>query len=173
MVSLDEGCMMTSEKFETLYINTSHSNEATLGGTFEDNMKLPVITWRTLLLEVLSEDLNWLKQSDGENLEYHFGISADELDNTLTDWQLEKYFTEVSFYQDNYVGPSAKAFNLIRNLSIFPTDKDGNGHYNGIELTQTTANGPRKYVFIENKVAEDWLKAQFSREGLAIKVKRI
>jgi len=64
MVSLDEGCTMTSEKFETLYINTSHSNEATLGGTFEDNMKLPVITWRTLLLEVLSEDLNWLKQSD-------------------------------------------------------------------------------------------------------------
>ena len=162
-----------SEKFQTLYINTSNSNEATLGGTFKDNMILPVITWRTLLVEILDEDLDWLKKSDGENFQDHFGISEDELDNTLSDWELEKYFDNVSFYHNNYIGPSAKAFNLIRNLSNFPTDIDGNGYYSGIELTQTYANGPRKYVFVENKDADDWLKIQFASEGLDIKLKRI
>ena len=173
MISLSWRNATMSEKFQTLYINTSNSNEATLGGTFKDNMILPVITWRTLLVEILDEDLDWLKKSDGENFQDHFGISEDELDNTLSDWELEKYFDDISFHHNNYMGPSAKAFNLIRNLSNFPTDIDGNGYYSGIELTRTYADGPRVYAYVENKDAEDWLKTQFASEGLDIKLKRI
>ena len=173
MVSSSWGFAMMPEKFQTLYINTLYSNEATLGGTFDDNMELPEITWRTLLVEILSENLDWLKKSEGENFLDHYGISEDELDNILSDRESEKYYDDISFHYDNYIGPSAKAFNLIRNLSNFPTDKDGNGHYRGIELTQTYANGPRKSVYVENKDAEEWLKTQFVSECLDIKIKRI
>ena len=62
-------------------------------------------------------DLNWLKQSDGENLKYHFGISADELDNTLTDWQLEKYL-KVIFLKNTFPPHQNYAAKLIQNATV-------------------------------------------------------
>ena len=60
-----------SEAVQTLYNNTSHSNEATLGGSVVDNMKLPAITWRTLIVDILHENLEYPK----ENLEDYYDIS--------------------------------------------------------------------------------------------------
>jgi hypothetical protein len=81
--------------------------------------------------------------------------------------------TDISFYIDNYSGGCALAFELIGSLKKFTTDQDGNGCHHGVELLQTRANGPRKYVFITNQEAEKWLIEQFNAEGHSVKIVRV
>ncbi|WP_158558979.1 hypothetical protein [Rhodoferax lacus] len=41
----------------------------------------------------------------------------------------------------------------------------------GVCLVQTTANGPRKTVFIEDEAAAHWLQQQFALKGMEVEIR--
>jgi hypothetical protein len=147
------------------FVNSSYSDEVTLDGIIDDSFDSLDITWRILISEILCENVH-----DEEFLQDTFGVSAKDLDRELTSDEVLKYYSEISFYEDNRTGNNVGAFELIRNLEGFPTDKDGNGSHNGVELSQSTANGPRKYVHFFGKNAEKWLIRQFEEKGIRVEI---
>jgi len=161
--------IMTELMQQTLYINSQYDNEGSLNQTIDSEVdSFSDITYRTLISEVKNDEID-----NNEMLEEEFGISLDELDNQMSSEHFDKYMTEISFYIDNCSGGSALAFDLIGSLKKFTTDQDGNGSHHGVELLQTRANGPRKYVFITNQEAEKWLIEQFNAEGHSVKIVRV
>ena len=160
---------MTELMQQTLYINSQYDNEGSLNQTIDSEVdSFSDITYRTLISEVKNDEID-----NNEILEEEYGISLDELDNQMSSEHFDKYMYDISFYIDNCSGGSALAFDLIGSLKKFTTDQDGNGSHHGIELLQTRANGPRKYVFITNQEAEKWLIEQFNAEGHSVKIVRV
>ena len=161
--------IMTELMQQTLYINSQYDNEGSLNQTIDSEVdSFSDITYRTLISEVKNDEID-----NNEILEEEYGISLDELDNQMSSEHFDKYMYDISFYIDNCSGGSALAFDLIGSLKKFTTDQDGNGSHHGVELLQTRANGPRKYVFITNQEAEKWLIEQFNAEGHSIKIIRV
>ena len=160
---------MTELSQHTLYINSQYDNEGSLNQTIDSEVdSFSDITYRTLISEVKNDEID-----NNEILEEEYGISLDELDNQMSSEHFDKYMYDISFYIDNCSGGSALAFDLIGSLKKFTTDQDGNGSHHGVELLQTRANGPRKYVFITNQEAEKWLIEQFNAEGHSVKIVRV
>ncbi len=160
---------MTELMQQTLYINSQYDNEGSLNQTIDSEVdSFSDITYRTLISEVKNDEID-----NNEILEEEYGISLDELDNQMSSEHFDKYMYDISFYIDNCSGGSALAFDLIGSLKKFTTDQDGNGSHHGVELLQTRANGPRKYVFITNQEAEKWLIEQFNAEGHSVKIVRV
>ena len=160
---------MTELIEHTLYINSQYDNEGSLNQTIDSEVdSFSDITYRTLISEVKNDEID-----NNEILEEEYGISLDELDNQMSSEHFDKYMYDISFYIDNCSGGSALAFDLIGSLKKFTTDQDGNGSHHGVELLQTRANGPRKYVFITNQEAEKWLIEQFNAEGHSVKIVRV
>ena len=161
--------IMTELSQHTLYINSQYDNEGSLNQTIDSEVdSFSDITYRTLISEVKNDEID-----NNEILEEEYGISLDELDNQMSSEHFDKYMYDISFYIDNCSGGSALAFDLIGSLKKFTTDQDGNGCHHGVELLQTRANGPRKYVFITNQEAEKWLIEQFNAEGHSVKIVRV
>ena len=161
--------IMTELSQHTLYINSQYDNEGSLNQTMDSEVdSFSDITYRTLISEVKNDEID-----NNEILEEEYGISLDELDNQMSSEHFDKYMYDISFYIDNCSGGSALAFDLIGSLKKFTTDQDGNGSHHGVELLQTRANGPRKYVFITNQEAEKWLIEQFNAEGHSVKIVRV
>ena len=161
--------IMTELSQHTLYINSQCDNEGSLNQTIDSEVdSFSDITYRTLISEVKNDEID-----NNEILEEEYGISLDELDNQMSSEHFDKYMYDISFYIDNCSGGSALAFDLIGSLKKFTTDQDGNGSHHGVELLQTRANGPRKYVFITNQEAEKWLIEQFNAEGHSVKIVRV
>ena len=161
--------IMTELMQQTLYINSQYDNEGSLNQTIDSEVdSFSDITYRTLISEVKNDEID-----NNEILEEEYGISLDELDNQMSSEHFDKYMYDISFYIDNCSGGSALAFDLIGSLKKFTTDQDGNGSHHGVELLQTKANGPRKYVFITNQEAEKWLIEQFNAEGHSVKIVRV
>ncbi|HAQ70386.1 MAG TPA: hypothetical protein DCR48_05360 [Flavobacteriales bacterium] len=161
--------IMTELMQQTLYINSQYDNEGSLNQTIDSEVdSFSDITYRTLISEVKNDEID-----NNEILEEEYGISLDELDNQMSSEHFDKYMYDISFYIDNCSGGSALAFDLIGSLKKFTTDQDGNGSHHGVELLQTRANGPRKYVFITNQEAEKWLIEQFNAEGHSVKIVRV
>ena len=160
---------MTELSQHTLYINSQYDNEGSLNQTIDSEVdSFSDITYRTLISEVKNDEID-----NNEILEEEYGISLDELDNQMSSEHFDKYMYDISFYIDNCSGGSALAFDLIGSLKKFTTDQDGNGSHYGVELLQTKANGPRKYVFITNQESEKWLIEQFNAEGHSVKIIRV
>ena len=160
---------MTELMQQTLYINSQYDNEGSLNQTIGSEVdSFSDITYRTLISEVKNDEID-----NNEILEEEYGISLDELDNQMSSEHFDKYMYDISFYIDNCSSGSALAFDLIGSLKKFTTDQDGNGSHHGVELLQTRANGPRKYVFITNQEAEKWLIEQFNAEGHSVKIVRV
>jgi hypothetical protein len=156
-----------------LYVNTAYNNEATLDGSMENDIDdFGHISWRELLEDVFYEDLKE-KSNLEEWLEENYCISVDELGDELDRDTIERYYDDLADYQNMVSGRNVLAFDLLRSLNLFSMDKNGNGAMNGVELIQTTANGPRKYVFIENQQSADWLEDECKRRGLNLFVKFI
>jgi hypothetical protein len=84
---------------------------------------------------------------------------------------VETYYDQLSFDVDNRSGAEALAFNLLESLQLFPMDQDGNGSTEGVTLEQTYANGPRKYVIVEDEGAAVWLTTACAVRGVEIVVK--
>lgn len=154
----------------TLFVNQSYGNEVTLDGTMDEDIdSFGQVTWKELLTEIKGESLDWLLKD--ENLENHYGIEPHQLEETIGPEEIDKYYGDLCFHVDNIEGPEARAFNLISSLELFPMDKNGNGQANGVWLEQTTANGPRKVVLIENESAAAWLRQQFVERGLNVEIR--
>jgi hypothetical protein len=68
-------------------------------------------------------------------------------------------------------GSNVEVFELIWSLDLFPTDDDGNGVSNGIRLEQSTANGPRKSVYIDSPESAQWLIAKAAEQGVTLEVR--
>jgi hypothetical protein len=152
-----------------LYINIDFDSEVTLDLMMSEAIDmLSQITWRRLLSEILYEDL---ETEYLETLLEDYGIEAHQLDTPLDGNSQEKYYDKITFFLDNAAGPEAKAFDFLRELNLFPMDIDGNGGAEGVSLVQTTANGPKKYVFIEGESAAAWLASEFIARGLAVELK--
>lgn len=167
---MPKGKMIMTELIQqTLYINSQYDNEGSLNQTIDSEVdSFSDITYRTLISEVKNDEID-----NNEILEEEYDISLDELDNQMSSEHFDKYMYDISFYIDNCSGGSALAFDLIGSLKKFTTDQDGNGSHHGVELLQTRANGPRKYVFITNQEAEKWLIEQFNAEGHSVKIVRV
>ena len=152
-----------------LYINLDFDSEVTLDLMMADGIDMfGEITWRRLLSEILGEDL---ATEDIETLLEDYGIEADQLDILLDGKSTEKYYEAITFFLDNTAGPEAKAFDFLRDLNLFPMDIDGNGEAEGVSLVQTTANGPKKYVYIEDESAASWLTSELIARDLTVKLK--
>lgn len=156
----------------TLYINAQFGNEATLDTSMSAEIdRFGWISWKTLLTEVLHEDLDWLLQ-EGRLMD-RYGIEAGQLDEQIEDETVERHYSDISCYWDNTIGAGALAFEFIRSLQLFPMDADGNGAAMGVCLEQSTANGPRKVVYVEDEDAMEWLAAEFANRGLGICIKTV
>lgn len=154
-----------------IYVNTEYGNEATLSGTMEDDIaSFSDLTWRQVIEKCLHENITSHSHNLEEWLNENFNISQNQLDMKIDENTSEAYFGDLSYYQDNVTGRNVQAFNLIRELNLFPMDIDGNGSSDGIELIQTTANGPRKIVWIEDHVAADWLIEQAGLKGVQLEI---
>ena len=153
---------------EILFVNRGYGNQATLGQTLSDDCDdFGAMTWRTLIEEVEGHQLD--DENIVEILE-QYGIDYSELDDDLSTEDIERHYTKIAFYSDNYSGSCAAAFNLLRYSGIFDVDIDGNGEKNGVELCQTTADGPQKLVSIRDEQSAQWLQAELSQRGIEIKI---
>lgn len=155
----------------TLYVNTEYDNEVTLGGTMDDDVdSFGDVTWREFIEDYRHEDFSSHLDNLDEWLEEEYGISANQLEEKLDNKAVDRYYTELSFHQDNSSGGNAEAFTLIRSLELFSMDRDGNGSAHGVALDQSTADGPRKTVWIADQAAADWLVAQAAERGVLLDV---
>jgi hypothetical protein len=156
----------------TLYVNAQYGNEVTLDRSMASEIDaFGDMTWRTLLTEVKGQSIEWLLE--GDKLMDHFGIEVEQLDDSIDQDDIAKYYTDVAYYTDNRTGAEAGAFELLVEHDIFPVDRDGNGGANGVCLVQTTANGPRKTVYIDDEAAAVWLVQQFARKGMDVAIQFI
>ena len=155
----------------TLYVNIGYGNEVTLGCTMDEDIDaFGDVTWREFIEDYRNEDVSSHLDDLDEWLEDEYGISANQLEDTLDAKAVDRYYTDLSFHQDNYSGGNAEAFNLIRSMQLFPMDRDGNGSAHGVELCQSTANGPRKTAWIADQAAADWLVEQAAIRGVLLDV---
>jgi len=153
-----------------LYINTEYGNEATLNVTMDDEIdSFGDLTWREFIENVRSEDISNNKNLDEWLLE-EYKITSTMLDEKIDSETVNRYYSDLSYYQDNTSGGNVQAFSLIRSLQLFPMDQDGNGSGHGVELYQSTANGPRKFVFISDVDAANWLVDQAAIKGVQLVV---
>ena len=152
----------------TIYINTAYNNQATLDSSLNNSIdEFGSVTWRELLTDILSRDLD-----DPDTLEFldDYGLSEANLDDLIDSDTIDKYYSELSFYEDNYSGPRACLFNFLIQAKIFVADINGNYYGHGIELIQTTANGPEKLVYIEDDNAAEWLKNALYKKGIKVEI---
>lgn len=162
------------EKPIVINVNTDCENEATVGESIDDlAASLGDVTWRELLEECLHENVDSHKDDLEDWLEFDYGITPEDLDEIIPSAMVDRYYTQLCYRQDNMTGSNVEVFDLIRSLDIVPTDVDGNGSVNGITLVQTTANGPRKYVYIEDRKSASWLEMQAAESGVSLKVRFI
>lgn len=164
--------MRLGQEKAVLYVNTEYGNEVTLEESMGDQIdSFGDVTWRELIEDYRGEDLsNHQGCLDGWLEDEGYGITAAQLDEKLGDDEIERYFETLAFHLDNYSGASAEAFALIRSLHLFPMDNDGNGSSHGVELCQSYAHGPRKYVWITDQAAADWLVDQAGLRGVLLEV---
>ena len=154
-----------------LYVSPEYGNEVTLGGTMDDDIdSFGDVTWREFIEDCRNEDLSSHLDDLDEWLEDEYGISASQLDDKLDAKAVDRHYSDLSFHQDNFSGGNAEAFNLIRSLQLFPMDRDGNGAAHGVQLDQSTANGPRKTAWIADQAAADWLIKQAAERGVLLNV---
>ena len=160
---------MTELSQHTLYINSQYDNEGSLNQTIDSEVdSFRGITYRTLITDINGEEIE-----SNDMLKEQYGILLDELDCKLTDKDVVKYESEISFYEENRVGANVEAFDLICSLKKFITDADGNGSHGGLQSVQTKQGWPRQSVFINDEEAERWLIEQLKAEGHSIKIIRV
>ena len=161
--------IMTELSQHTLYINSGFNNECSLNQTVQSQIdSFGDITYRTLITDINREEIE-----SNDMLKEQYGILLDELDCKLTDKDVVKYESEISFYEENRVGANVEAFDLICSLKKFITDADGNGSHGGLQSVQTTQGWPRQSVFINDEEAERWLIEQLKAEGHSVKIIRV
>jgi|GEM_PF-2653410 len=159
---------MAENIIHTLIVNTDYYNEVTLDCGIEAIIDLDVeISWQTLIEEVLDENI---ASFDNNDLMDYFRIERSQLNDEIDSATFQKYQDRIYYWVDNYVGGNARAFDLIASLSSFSTDEMGNGSMHGVSTSQSTSNGPKKSVCIDNEAAAKWLKQAFANEGIAIEI---
>ena len=95
-----------------LYINSRYNNECSLNQTVQSQIdSFGDITYRTLITDINREEIE-----SNDMLKEQYGISLDELDCKLTDKDVVKYESEISFYEENRVGANVEAFDLMCSL---------------------------------------------------------
>lgn len=155
----------------TLYVNVEYGNEVTLECTMDSDIdSFGDVTWREFIEDYRNEDISSHLDDLDEWLDDEYGICASQLDDTLDAKAVDRYYTDLSSQQDNSSGANAEAFDLIRSMKLFPMDRDGNGSAHGVQLDQSTANGPRKTVWISDQAAADWLVQQAAERGILLDV---
>jgi len=158
-------------EINTLYVNSDYCDEVTLNCTMDDDIdSFGDLTWREFIEDYRSENLSEHQDCLDEWLDADYGITPNQLDENLDKAAIDRYYTDLSFRQDNVTGANAEAFELIRSLELFPMDRDGNGSFHGVTLDQSTANGPRKSVWIEDRESADWLIQQAAKRGVVLNV---
>lgn len=89
----------------TLYVNTAYGNEVTLGGTMDDDIdSFGDVTWREFIEDYRYENISSHLVNLDEWLEEEYGISASQLEDKLDDKAVDRYYTDLSFHQDNSSG---------------------------------------------------------------------
>ena len=154
-----------------IYINTAYNNQATLDSTLDSTIdEFGSVTWRELLTDILSKDID-----DPDTLEFldDRGLSEANLDDLIDSDTIDKFYDELAFYEDNYSGPRACLFEFLIKAEIFTTDINGNYYGNGIELIQTTANGPEKLVYVEDDDAAQLLKNLLDKKGIKVEFVKV
>lgn len=155
----------------TLFVNLEYDNEATLGMTMAGDIdEFGEITWRELITEVQGERLP--EEADlAEWLEENYGIEPSDLEKMIDSKTAEAYYTQLAYRADNSTGAESQAHDLIRELGIITLDEWGDGSSHGVHLYRTTANGPRKYLVIDDQAAADWLTEQCRLRGVHLEVR--
>jgi hypothetical protein len=153
-----------------LYVNTDYGNEVTADRSQEDiTNSFGDISWRELLEQCLNVDLS----RDGEDLQQcldEYGIKQKDLHETIPPQIVDLHFDAIYYYHENVAGGGAKAFSLIRSLNVIPVNNDGSGELNGVILEQTTANGPRKTVYIDAPESATWLASEAAKQGVRLSI---
>jgi hypothetical protein len=153
-----------------LYVNTTYENQVSIGLPIEDEIDdFGDITWRQLLEDVLQEELPSGPELDSW-LEDNYGITADQLDETIDEEHVERWYDSIARSIDLSSGAGAQAYDLVRELALFPVDEDGQGSANGVHLWFTISDGPRKYLIVDDDAAARWLLQACRERGVAIDI---
>lgn len=152
-----------------LYVNTKYNNYVSMDETIADSIgTFGAVTWRTLLGEILHEDLS---PKNLDSLLENYGLNIEDLDVIIDAETVSRYYNDIEQYVDNVSGPMAKAFELLLSLELFPMDKWECGDTHGVSLCQQRANGAKKLVAIDGEDAAEWLRLQLQSRGLNIDIK--
>jgi hypothetical protein len=162
------GTKIESPTPTVLYVNTAYDNQVSLGQTIASEIEdFGDITWRQLLEEVREESLPSGEELDPW-LEDNYRITPGQLDVKLSKDEVESWYSSIAYWVDFYVGAGAQAYDLVSEIELFPIDKEGEGSAHGVHLWCTTANGPRKFLVIDDETAARWLVQACRERGTAI-----
>lgn len=154
----------------TLYVNKGYGNQVSLDGTLDAEIdNFGDITWQQLLEDVLGEVLpadkklkRWLMDN--------YDITPDDLDETIGEAEVQRWSSSIAYWIDFEAGAGALAYDLVRDLELFPVDKEGGGSANGVHLQCTTANGPRKFLLVDDEAAAQWLAQACCERGTLVEI---
>jgi hypothetical protein len=153
-----------------LYVNTDYGNEVTADCSQEDiTNSFGKISWRELLEHCLEVNLN-LHGEDLQQCLAEYGITPKDLHTTISPLIVDLHFDAIYRYHENVSGGGARAFSLIRSLNVIPVNNDGSGELNGVILERTTANGPRKTVYMESPESATWLASEAAKQGIRLSI---
>ena len=155
-----------------IYVNTGFHNECTLDRPMQDEVdEFGDITWRQLLCEVLEDPLPTDAAELSEHLEDRYGINPSRLGHKLSHDTVDAYQNDIAYWVDNISGGEARAHDLVKELGILVLDDEDSGSSHGVHLWRTTADGPRKFLVVEDEDAAHWLTGQFNARGLAVEIR--
>ena len=159
--------LMTKIKF---YVNRQYDNQVTIDHPMDVELaSFGCITWKYLIEEIMDDKLPKHEEECNDFLET-YNITFEDLDCLLDEASVDKYYDQISYHVDNHIGSQAKAFDFIASLDIISRDMRGAGNIRGIHLERTTANGPKKFVYVDNEAAAKWLKVQCEAKGVVIDI---
>ena len=154
-----------------LYVNADYCDEVTLNCPMgADIDSFGDITWREFIEDCRHENISEHEDCLEDWLDEDYGITPNQLDEKLDQAAIDRYYSDLAYRQDNETGGNVEAFKLIQSLELFPMDRDGNGSSHGVTLSQSTADGPRKYVWIDDQASADWLIQQAAERGVLLTV---
>jgi len=169
---LENGVIEMSEHEEAaaLPVNPAYSNQISLGATIlAEIADFGNITRRQLIEDVRQQRLPSSNELEAW-LEDSYRITPQQLDDRISREVADRWYIGIGHWVDFYTGAGALAYDFARKVAPFRTDEDGQESANGEHLWRTSANGPRKFLGVEDEAAARWLVHACRELGIAIKI---
>jgi hypothetical protein len=148
-----------------LFVNCGFGLALSLGRSILDELDtFGDFTWREFIEQVLVESVS--QKDKGTVKVLGRDIPGAALDELMPSHEVERHERQIRRYLDLHGGCQARAFDWLRSLDLIPTDERGNGFAHGLGLVQATRACPKKFAYLSDLEAVDWMREALRRRGL-------